>query len=152
MVAGDALASIAWRNGVSLGALLKANSLEVTSLIMPGRRLQIPPATRPIPTSVTSSTTAPTAAPAPAVVETGYLVTAGDALASIAWRHGVSLGALLKANSLELTSVILPGQRLTIPPATRQIPTSITSSSTPRYRHPPSAPDRRPLRLRRAAR
>ncbi len=137
VVAGDALASIAWRNGVSLGALLKANSLEATSLIMPGRRLQIPPATRTIPRSITNSaTTSPTrssvttpSAPAATVAGTSYLVRAGDALASIAWRNGVSLGALLKANSIEVSSVILPGQRLTIPPATRHIPTSIASSN-----------------------
>ncbi len=56
VVAGDALSSIAWRNGVSLGALLRANSLEATSLIMPGRRLRIPPATRPLPTGSPTAT------------------------------------------------------------------------------------------------
>jgi cell wall-associated NlpC family hydrolase len=70
VVAGDALASIAWRNGVTLGALLRANSLEATSLIMPGRRLQIPPATRPIPTGIASTARATVsngaAAPTPA--------------------------------------------------------------------------------------
>ena len=139
VVAGDALASIAWRHGVSLGALLKANSLDVTSLILAGQRLQIPPATRPIPTSITSSgsgTSAPAAITTPQPTSgTDYVVVAGDALASIAWRHGVSLGALLKANSLDVTSLILAGQRLQIPPATRPIPTSITSSVTT-----PSAP------------
>jgi cell wall-associated NlpC family hydrolase len=64
VVAGDALASIAWRNGVTLAALLRANSLEATSLIMPGRRLQIPPATRPIPTGIVRSAPATTGAAA----------------------------------------------------------------------------------------
>ena len=45
---------------MTLGALLRANSLEATSLIMPGRRLQIPPATRPIPTGIVSAAPATT--------------------------------------------------------------------------------------------
>ena len=133
---GDSLAGLAWRHGVRLSALLRANSLELTSVIHPGQTLVIPagaqitsePAGRPAPV-------APTSSAAPAGSGTEYVVVAGDALASIAWRNGVSLGALLKANSLEVTSLIMPGRRLQIPPATRAIPTSITSSATT-----PSAP------------
>ena len=123
---GDSLAGLAWRHGVRLSALLRANSLELTSVIYPGQTLVIPAGAQ-----ITSPPTVGRAAAASA----DYVVVAGDALASIAWRHGVSLGALLKANSLDMTSLILAGQRLQIPPATRPIPTSITGSVTT-----PSAP------------
>ena len=148
IVAGDALASIAWRHGVSLGALVSANSIEVTSLILPGQRLTIPTPTRSIPSSITSSrnsTPTTTSTPTPPTSASGgttYTIVAGDALASIAWRHGVSLGALVSANSIEVTSLILPGQRLTIPTPTRSIPSSITSSrnSTPTATPTPTPP------------
>jgi cell wall-associated NlpC family hydrolase len=57
-----------------------------------------------------------------------YVIRSGDALAGIAWRHGVALGALVKANGITVSSVILPGQRLRIPPATRPIPTAVAAS------------------------
>ncbi len=128
---GDSLAGLAWRHGVRLSELLRVNSLQLTSVIHPGQTLMIPagarveaaPATRPA--AVASST----ASPAPASTGSDYVVVAGDALSSIAWRNGVSLGALLRANSLEATSLILPGRRLQIPPATRPIPTGIVSAA-----------------------
>ena len=52
----------------------------------------------------------------------------GDSLYGIAHRHSVTIGALLTANRLTLTSVIHPGQRLTIP-GRRATPT--TSPQTP---------------------
>jgi cell wall-associated NlpC family hydrolase len=61
---GDALAGIAWRNGVTLGALVEANDLTVASVIFPGQTLTVPPATRTIPVSRTTSTPASVAAPA----------------------------------------------------------------------------------------
>ena len=64
MAAGDALAGIAWRHGVKLGALVKANSITVTSVIMPGQTLTIPPATMPIPTPRSAATPAAVSAPA----------------------------------------------------------------------------------------
>ena len=127
--AGDALSLIAWRNGVRLSALLDANDLSVTSVIMPGQRLRIPPATRPLPGGATtpaatnanrSSTSA--ARSSTAAGSSTYVVEAGDALSLIAWRNGVRLSALLDANDLSVTSVIMPGQRLRIPPATRSLP------------------------------
>ena len=47
-----------------------------------------------------------------------YVVRDGDYLSGIAGRLGVRLSDLLKANDLTLTSVIFPGQRLTVPGAT----------------------------------
>ena len=118
--AGDALSLIAWRNGVSLRALLDENDLSITSLILPGQRLRLPSATR----STASQPTTKSAAPASAGTTTSgfdYTVKAGDALSLIAWRNGVSLGALLAANDISATSLIMPGQRLRIPSAIRPI-------------------------------
>ena len=126
---GDSLAGLAWRHDVRLSALLRANSLELSSVIHPGQTLVIPAEAR----TTSAATTRSRTVSSPSRVagsETGYVVVAGDALASIAWRNGVSLGALLAANSLEVTSLIMPGRRLQIPPATRHIPTSIASSNT----------------------
>ena len=128
---GDSLAGLAWRHGVRLSELLRANSLVLTSVIHPGQSLVIPAGARVNAGSPTtaSSTGATTTAAALTSGATEYVVVAGDALSSIAWRHGVTLGALLRANALEATSLILPGRRLSIPPATRPIPTSVTAAS-----------------------
>ena len=58
---GEALAGIARANGVTLGALMKANGLSSTSVIHPGQTIQLPPATRPIPSVAAPK---PTSAPA----------------------------------------------------------------------------------------
>ncbi len=128
--AGDSLAGLAWRHGVRLSALLRANSLELTSTIYPGDTLVIPAgASLPLNTgSAGSALTSTPVASSSAAAGTEYVVGAGDALAGIAWRHGVSLGALVKANGISVTSVILAGQRLQIPPATRAIPATRTTS------------------------
>ena len=140
---GDSLAGLAWRHGVRLSALLQANSLQLTSVIHPGHTLLIPAGTRTTSTPAGRSTTVAASSPtSSASGGTTYTIVAGDALASIAWRHGVSLGALVSANSIEVTSLILPGQRLTIPTPTRSIPSSITSSrnSTPTATPTPTPP------------
>jgi cell wall-associated NlpC family hydrolase len=135
---GDSLAGVAWRHGVRLSALLRANSLQLTSVIHPGDTLVIP-AGATLPNGVASSagsTVASTPASSKAsAASTGssadYVIRSGDALAGIAWRHGVSLGALVKANGIEVTSLILPGQTLRIPPATRPIPTNVVTRAAP---------------------
>ncbi len=118
--AGDALSLIAWRNGVSLRALLDENDLSITSLILPGQRLRLPSATRSTPSQPTTSSAAPASA---GTTTSGfdYTVKAGDALSLIAWRNGVSLAALLAANDISATSLIMPGQRLRVPSAIRPI-------------------------------
>ena len=96
---GDWLARIADRHGISLSALLSANGLTATSLIHPAaHHSRRPSASSPARSGGTS-----------------YTVKAGDWLSRIAERHGVSLSALLAANNLTAPSVILPGQKLTIP-------------------------------------
>jgi LysM repeat protein len=126
--AGDALSLIAWRNRVSLRALLEENDLSITSLILPGQRLRLPSATRPTPSRPASNRTAAPSSTASSGFD--YTVRAGDALSLIAWRNGVSLGALLAANDISATSLIMPGQRLRIPSAIRPIAAPSTSAST----------------------
>ena len=66
---GDALAGIAWANGVPLGALMKANGLSSTSVIHPGQTIQLPPPTRAVPAASPKPTSAPaTGIPTPAPV------------------------------------------------------------------------------------
>ena len=107
---GDYLFGIARRQGVTIGDLLAANGLTLTSVIHPGQRLAIPAAT------ANSSSGSGT-----------YTVQSGDYLFGIARGQDVTIGDLLAANGLTLTSVIHPGQRLAIP-----VPTANSSS---RQRH-----------------
>jgi len=131
---GDSLVGLSHRYQIRLSALLRANSLEMNSIIHPGDTLVIPAgATLPTSGSSTRTLTAPTppsTATSTTTSTSDYVVEAGDALAGIAWRHGVSLGALVKANGISVTDLILPGQRLQVPPATRPIPTSQPSAAS----------------------
>ena len=63
---------------------------------------------------------------------TQYVVKAGDFLAGIAAKVGVALPALLSANNLTAKSLILPGDKLTVP-AGASIPaaTATTTPATP---------------------
>jgi soluble lytic murein transglycosylase-like protein len=63
----------------------------------------------------------------PAVAPT-HVVTAGESFFSIAGRYGVSPLLLAKASRLKLSSVIVPGQRLTLPEGARVRGTSTTSA------------------------
>jgi LysM repeat protein len=107
---GDSLASIAANLEVGLGDLLRLNNLTVSSLIVPGQHLKIPP------------TASHRWAGAPA--GSGHTVTTGETLSGIAAHYGVSLTSLLAANHLTATSLIVPGQRLALPAAAASAPTS----------------------------
>ncbi|MHB1137350.1 MAG: LysM peptidoglycan-binding domain-containing protein [Microthrixaceae bacterium] len=98
---GDVLERIARRQGVKLSNLLAANDLSASSVIMPGQRLTIPTAGSGTTVSSGSGST--------------YVVEEGDVLERIARHHGVKLSALLSANGLNATTLILPGKVLAIP-------------------------------------
>jgi LysM repeat protein len=103
---GDYLVGIAGKLKVKLADLLAANNLTVESVILPGQQLQVPAGG-----TVPTSETAPAAPAAPAT----YTVQSGDFLYGIAGRMNVKPAQLLAANNLEVTSLILPGQKLTVP-------------------------------------
>ena len=136
VVSGDSLARIATKLGVSMTSLLRANKLTVTSVIHPGAQLSVPaggtlpaPATAPA-APLIQTVNAPAAAPAAAAPAT-YTVVAGDYLAGIAARNGVTLKALLAANNLITTSAIFPGRQLSLPPATLPLPVAPTKAPAP---------------------
>jgi LysM repeat protein len=111
---GDYLSKIASRLGVTLPQLLAANGIEATALIRPGDSLAVP-ANGKLPVEAAPGTPA-----APAT--TSYIVKTGDFLIGIATANGVTLKALLASNSMTVTSSILPGRQLVMPPATLPIP------------------------------
>lgn len=102
---GDNLAGIAKKLKVKLADLLATNAITVTSTIHPGDVLLVPGAAPAV-----ASAAPPVGGPA-----TTYVVRAGDALFTVASKHGVKLGALLKANKLKIDSAVHPGDTLIIP-------------------------------------
>jgi LysM repeat protein len=142
---GDSLFAIAHRFGIRLTTLLHANSMTVTTVIHPGQSLVIPagalvtprppaPTTaRPAPASPSTTTPPSTTTSAP-VAAGSYTVQSGDTLIRIARRHGVTLGALLSANTMTVTSLIVPGQNLILPagaaPVTPAPPAPVAAPAT----------------------
>lgn len=129
---GDYLIGIASKLQVKLADLLAANGLTVDSLIVPGQQLQVPAG------GIVSA--APSAPAKPAGPAT-YTVQAGDFLYGIASRMNVKPAQLLAANNLQITSLIMPGQKLIVPDggvvptesspqSVAVAPTSTTPSST----------------------
>lgn len=100
--AGDSLSGVAERFGVGVSALARANNLPIDGLLYVGWSLKIP----------TTATSAPAARP---VAAQTYIVQAGEYLAQIALRYGITAQAIAQANNLPNQWLIYAGQRLTIP-------------------------------------
>jgi LysM repeat protein len=118
---GETLSGLGRRYNVSVSALAAANNLLNPSTIYAGQRLQIPGA-------------ATTAEPGYTPIETAqtYTVAAGDTLASIATRYGVSLWVLAQVNDIGNPSLILPGQVLSVPASNALTsPTAATQLGVP---------------------
>lgn len=101
---GDTLFRISLRYRVPLSAIAAANNIVNVNLIYAGQTLVIPTA---------NCVGVPPVAPAPG--GSLYTVQAGDTLASISARFGVSVSDLIIANNLTSVSVVVPGMRLVIP-------------------------------------
>ncbi len=105
---GEGFTVIARRYHVSAARLARANGLRLTSVITPGQRLRVPGRV----------TTRPRAVPRPALFHT---VQPGEGFFSIAERYRVAPTRLARANRLQLTSVLTPGQRLRVPGRTAKV-------------------------------
>jgi LysM repeat protein len=125
---GDTVSAIARRYGLNTASLLSWNGLGWNSVIQPGRVLRL--------TAPGAAPTAPAPAPpASSPASTSYTIAQGDTISRIARTFGVSVAAVLQANRLSPTSIIYPGQRLTIPsrivPAAAQTPATQAPATQP---------------------
>lgn len=129
--AGDFLSSIAWRHGVALAELVRANSISNPDLIYVGQQLVIPEGGG-------GSATAPAG---------DHVVAEGETLSEIAAQYGTTVWAIAVANSIANPSLIYVGQRLAIPgvesdpgatpgPSMTPLP---TLTSMPEAMHTPTA-------------
>lgn len=135
---GDTIGAIAKRHGLSTDSLLTLNRMNARTIIYPGQKITLSG-------KAGAEKPAPSAPAAPAVKSTGstYVVKPGDTLGAIASRAGVSLQSLLTDNKLSMTSIIYPGQKLTIPgkgaapaPAPAPAPSDLVPSSFLGYTYP----------------
>ncbi len=106
VVKGDTISGIAGRYGLTTVGILALNGLSRTSLIFPGQVIKL-----------TSAAATPAAvAPVAATPSTGrYTIAKGDTVSKIAAKFGVTTLAVLTANNLGWSTIIYPGQVLTIP-------------------------------------
>jgi LysM repeat protein len=110
---GENLFRISLRYNTTVAAIMAANGITNADTVYAGQELTIPTETQ---------DQGPAEQPAPVepvpVNESSYLVQWGDTLSTIAARHGITLWALVEANSLSHPYVIYAGQRLIIPAVT----------------------------------
>lgn len=107
---GESLISIATLYNVELPALLEANTLTETSVIVPGQTLIIP---------VSAGSEG-----------TYHEVQEGEVLALIAAQYGVTVEQIQQANALTDANSVYVGQRLYIPNASTPAPTSAVPTQT----------------------
>lgn len=111
--AGEGFYAIAARYHVDAASLARRNRLRLTSLLVPGQRLRLPPGAR-------VSAPRPTGARvAPSTGAAVHVVRPGEGFYAIAARWSVSPWELTRVNGLSLTSVLQPGQRLRLPAGAR---------------------------------
>ncbi len=124
---GDTLSAIAARHNVSLGSILSANRLMMTSIIYPGQKITVSgKSSGGGPTHSPGKTVKPTT-PKPSSSARSYTVVPGDTLSAIASRHGISLGTILSANGIRSTDIIRPGQKLALGGTAKVTKTSNTA-------------------------
>lgn len=99
---GETLYSVARAYGISPIALAAANSIDDPEHLLPGKKLVIPGQAKPEGTQSSGQILT-------------HKVAKGDTLFSIARTYGVSVDALRSANKLKASSVIKPGNILSLP-------------------------------------
>jgi LysM repeat protein len=128
--AGDTVSHIAARTGSSVGAIVRANSLDSRALIRVGQMLKIP--------SAATADARPAVAPARTTTTGGtvtHTVAAGETVSGVAKKYGTTVTAIVQSNGLSSPDRIYVGQRLTVSGAA-----SLPSSSAPGATAVPTAP------------
>lgn len=124
VVAGDTVYAIAQRYGTTVDAVLSANGLDRASIIFPGQSLIVSGSS-----AAAAPAVAPAQTPAPASAAT-HTVAAGDTLFGIAQRYGTTTQTLYAANGLGPSSIIYPGQTLSLQGAPIPAPATTAPAST----------------------
>ncbi|GAW90927.1 LysM peptidoglycan-binding domain-containing protein [Calderihabitans maritimus] len=104
---GDTPWLISRQYNVSLEELLAVNGLQETSVIYPGQEL-IVPVSGPEPDAALE-------AQEPYVTYTTHTVQPGDTLWNVSIQYGIPMQELMEVNNLDESTVLYPGQELTIP-------------------------------------
>lgn len=126
VAAGDTLSEIAAEHGISTRALAELNGIDDLDHVRSGMSLSLDAAAyesdaNDADVEAEASDEPAAATPAPAQVSGGegqisYMVRAGDTIAGIAERFGVSAAVLAAANGIADADLVIEGNVLTIPP------------------------------------
>jgi LysM repeat protein len=128
---GDYLWGIAIKLGVKFVDLLDVNKFTMDTVIIPGQSVVVPEGGK-LPEEAPAAADTPAAPPSAAATPAtnaadAYVIVKDDTLSGIAKKLGVSITALLDANKLTLTSVILPGGKLSVPAGGKLPSVGVTS-------------------------
>ena len=104
---GDSLSKIARINGVSLGALMKVNGMNSSSIIRPGQVITIPEGSASTPAITTSNIVIPDGA-------NTHVVRKGENLTRIASIYGTTIKQIMEMNNLTDAGKIKVGQSLIV--------------------------------------
>lgn len=136
---GDTVSGIASRFGLATASVLAMNGLGWKSVIYPGQVLTLGGTT-------STAASAPTTAPAPAsTAPTRYTIKRGDTISAIAKAHGLATRTLLSVNGLGPTSIIYPGQAITIPAGAASAAPAAAPAAAPRASAPTTAEPTTPV-------
>ncbi|TFB69682.1 LysM peptidoglycan-binding domain-containing protein [Cryobacterium glaciale] len=117
---GDTISGIAAAHGLKTTDVLGANALDGSSVIYPGQVVLLAAA----PALEAAVYVAPVAA-----VAATHTIASGETITAVANAAGVSVQAVLDANGLGWSSIIYPGQVLTLPVTAP--PASVVAASAP---------------------
>lgn len=118
---GDTLWVVAKRNGLSIGALARANNLPVRAHLKVGQRLYIP------------SSNAAARTRQLAQSRSNYTIRSGDSLWTIARKHNTTVATLARANGISRRATLRPGKSLYIPGRSASV-TASSKASQKKYR------------------
>jgi len=111
---GDTLDEIAREHGTTVQAIVELNGITDPGRINPGQEIKIP-SPYPTPTPTATPTPQPTFTPFATTIPVTYTVQAGDSLANIAARYGISALELAQVNGIGGNQQLTIGQVLVIP-------------------------------------
>ena len=112
---GDTVDSIAHIHGTTLANILKMNDLRMDAPLFVGQKLKVPKLVETGMFVREKAKNTGSRSPKPDLAITYYKVKKGESLATIALRHGTTLGILLKLNEMKIDEPLFVGRRIKIP-------------------------------------